>query len=223
MKCTPRLRNSLGANTRRKKSKFSICTTTFLTSRPGNRLTYSPRRGEQWAGRACGTVLPPCPHSSQAVMHSGPRAFLLCPCLTQKGNKEQRWLHQPHCPSVPALQPGQLTGNILGIGIKLLTSTGRPAKAQDSFPLPWQQGSSLKSLLVASEGASEISELLVASGEAGITSTRPQRMGKTHPLPKCRWDAPSRKWEQPVLAISNHSAGSARWSAVHPMLPTQLA
>lgn len=144
MKCTPRLRNSLGAKIR-KKSMFSIWYSIIphLQSWEQAHLLTQNRTA---ASRDCGTVLPPCPHSSQAVMCSGPRAFLLCLCLTQKGNKEQRWFQEPHYPSVPALQPGQLRGNILGIGVELPTSTGRPAKAEDSFPLPWQEGSSLKSL-----------------------------------------------------------------------------
>lgn len=183
--------------------------TTFLTHRSGNRLTCSPRTGQQWAGRDwdCPPTLPSQQPSWDALWAKGISARIWHRRET-KSNTVTMTASLPLCSCTPARTVNR-------------EHPGHWYQAPHQYRETCQ-GWGLLSPTLARREQSEIFELLVASGRAGTTSTRPQRMGKIHLLPKCRWDVPSRKWEQPVLANSNHSAGSARWSAVHPMLPTQL-
>lgn len=183
--------------------------TTFLTHRSGNRLTCSPRTGQQWAGRDwdCPPTLPSQQPSWDALRAKGISARIWHRRET-KSNTVTMTASLPLCSCTPARTVNR-------------EHPGHWYQAPHQYRETCQ-GWGLLSPTLARREQSEIFELLAASGGAGTTSTRPQRMGKIHLLPKCRWDVPSRKWEQPVLANSNHSAGSARWSAVHPMLPTQL-
>lgn len=145
MKCTPGLRNSLGAgaNIRKKRSKFMSWYYNIPHSQNREQAhLLTQNKTQQLAGRDKKRL------TFQDVVHPMPRASSALPIPDKKGTKEQYCDHNrlTGC-CVSALQAeGQFREGTSGHKHQAPTSSGRPAKAKNSFPLPWQEGSSHKSL-----------------------------------------------------------------------------
>lgn len=151
MKCTPGLRNSLGAGANIRRSKFIIWYYNIPHLQNWEQAhLLTQNKTEQLAGRDTARLSFHSPLTArQDVMHPVPRAFSALPISDKRWKQRAAlWPEQPPwllCFCTPGRRAGK-RGNILGVGIKLPTSPGRPAKAENTFPLPWQEGSSPKSL-----------------------------------------------------------------------------
>lgn len=119
-------------------SVFGI--TALLTCSPGDRLTAPPEQDS--SEQAQTAALPSC--TAAGLGHTRTEGIPALPMSDTEGNKEQHW----GCNSLAAplfLPSSQESGERTSWAV-LPRSHQYRETCQGSFPLPWQEGSSLKSL-----------------------------------------------------------------------------
>lgn len=152
MKLTPGLRNSwgAGANIRKKRSKFIVWYYNIPHLQNWERAhLLTQNKTEQLAGRNTGRLSFPPPLTACEMWGIQCQGHFLFWHTWQKVKQRATlWPQQPRW--LPCLwTPGRTAvkrGNILGVGIQLPTSSGRPAKAEGYFPLARWEIDSQKSL-----------------------------------------------------------------------------